>query len=170
MWFMPCTGGHCLTVCRLVQGKHSGLWRGHLSISALYKDSKPFFRRRIGGEGLWPEGKTAGPEPASGGRRGILPSSPSLNKALPNIDGSAFFFQKILFYHRILSAVVNQALALLISPYLCIRSDFGCKNDPVGVVCQPGFEEWLSEHAKNKLMKREGKWYLIAEKYAENGS
>ncbi len=35
---------------------------------------------------------------------------------------------------------------------------------------QPGFETWLSEYAKTEVLKRIGKWYLIAEKYAEAGS
>jgi len=35
---------------------------------------------------------------------------------------------------------------------------------------QEGFEEWLSDYAKKEVMKRIGKWYLIAEKYADAGS
>jgi len=35
---------------------------------------------------------------------------------------------------------------------------------------QDGFEEWLSEYVKKEILKRTGKWYLIAEKYAETGS
>lgn len=35
---------------------------------------------------------------------------------------------------------------------------------------QDGFEEWLSEYAKKEVLKRKGKWYLIAEKYTEAGS
>ena len=33
-----------------------------------------------------------------------------------------------------------------------------------------GFDAWLSEYAKQEILKRIGKWYLIAEKYAEDGS
>jgi len=35
---------------------------------------------------------------------------------------------------------------------------------------QEGFDAWLSEYAKTEVLKRIGKWYLIAEKYAEAGS
>lgn len=41
---------------------------------------------------------------------------------------------------------------------------------PSGWHYQEGFEEWLSEYAKQSVFKRIGKWYLIAEKYAEAGS
>lgn len=41
---------------------------------------------------------------------------------------------------------------------------------PGGWHYQEGFEEWLSEYAKQSVLKRIGKWYLIAEKYAEAGS
>ena len=37
-------------------------------------------------------------------------------------------------------------------------------------VKQPGFQEWLQEYAKTEVLKRRGKWFLIAEKYAEAGS
>ena len=35
---------------------------------------------------------------------------------------------------------------------------------------QEGFEEWLQDYAKNAVLKRFGKWYLILEKFAERGS
>jgi hypothetical protein len=41
---------------------------------------------------------------------------------------------------------------------------------PNGWHYQEGFELWLSERAKTDVLKRVGKWYLIAEKYAETGS
>ncbi len=41
---------------------------------------------------------------------------------------------------------------------------------PKGWNKQEGFDEWLSEYAKKEVLKRRGKWYLIAEKYAEAGS
>ncbi len=37
-------------------------------------------------------------------------------------------------------------------------------------VKQEGFQEWLQEYAKSEVLKRRGKWYLIAERYAEAGS
>ncbi len=39
-----------------------------------------------------------------------------------------------------------------------------------GLRYKEGFEIWLSEYVKKEIMKREGKWYLVAEKYAEAGS
>ena len=35
---------------------------------------------------------------------------------------------------------------------------------------QEGFEAWLSEYSKTEVLKRVGRWYLIAEKYAAAGS
>ena len=35
---------------------------------------------------------------------------------------------------------------------------------------QEGFEGWLADYAKKSVLKRIGKWYLIAEQYAEQGS
>ncbi len=35
---------------------------------------------------------------------------------------------------------------------------------------KPGFNEWLSEYAKESVLKRYGKWYLTAERFAEKGS
>lgn len=35
---------------------------------------------------------------------------------------------------------------------------------------QEGFEEWLSEYSKKAVLKRVGRWYLIAEAYAQKGS
>ena len=43
-------------------------------------------------------------------------------------------------------------------------------NKPNGWRYQEGFEEWLSNYAKQSVLKRIGKWYLILEKYAEAGS
>lgn len=33
-----------------------------------------------------------------------------------------------------------------------------------------GYEEWLQTYAKERVLKRIGKWYLILEKFAERGS
>lgn len=35
---------------------------------------------------------------------------------------------------------------------------------------QDGFQRWLSLYCKEAVIKRFGKWYLIAEKFAERGS
>ena len=37
-------------------------------------------------------------------------------------------------------------------------------------ITQEGFERWLSEYAKDEVLKHFGKWYLWAEKYAAAGS
>lgn len=35
---------------------------------------------------------------------------------------------------------------------------------------QEGFEEWLSEHCREQVLKRRGQWYVWLEKYARAGS
>lgn len=35
---------------------------------------------------------------------------------------------------------------------------------------EEGFEEWLSEYAKDEVLKRRGRWYIWAEKFASRGS